>query len=171
MDLLITNSPELITKIEVSDGISDHKLVSAEFSCSVRAPLITPRPVYQFNKADWAGFRKYVAENLDVNELQQKDVNEIYSIFSDTILSGLEHYIPSKMSKRSSDPIWYNIETKKALRKLRNLVRSSNSPENCNSFNMTMARFKKLLKKPILILPKIYLKPLSMTTKSPSGNM
>ena len=150
LDLLITNSPELITKIEVSDGISDHKLVSAEFSCAVHAPLTTPRPVYQFNKADWAGFRKYVVDNLVVNDLQQKDVNEIYSTVSDTILFGLEHYVPSKMSKRSSDPIWYNIETRKALRKqrkLRNLVRTSNTAENRNSFNLTRARVKDLLKK------------------------
>ena len=51
-DLLLTTNPDLVEKITVSPGVSDHAVVIASVKIKVKINKTPPRKVYIFSKID-----------------------------------------------------------------------------------------------------------------------
>ena len=60
LDLIISNCPQLIQRVEVLPGLSDHAAVYCEVMVHSRKRKQTPRSIPLYNKADWEKFKEYV---------------------------------------------------------------------------------------------------------------
>ena len=57
LDLFLTNCPQLVPRVEVVPGISDHSIPYCEISTSARRKKQTQRQIPLYSKADWDSLR------------------------------------------------------------------------------------------------------------------
>ena len=75
-------------------------------------------------------------------------VNANWDLFKEIIHIGISKYIPKKLSRSSSEPIWYSTEIRRTLRLqriLRNRMRKSSSESLKHKFKCLCNKLKKLL--------------------------
>ena len=57
LDLLLTNYPHLVSRVETILGLSDHDGVYVEFQANQQRRHQAQRPMPLYNKADWSSLR------------------------------------------------------------------------------------------------------------------
>ena len=57
LDLIFTNTPEIITNVSVEEGISDHKVVLSDINVEIQKNNRIPRKQFFVNKSNFEGFR------------------------------------------------------------------------------------------------------------------
>ncbi|CAC5378485.1 unnamed protein product [Mytilus coruscus] len=72
LDLMITNLPNQVPRIEIMPGISDHDIVFMEFKITPSKLKQTPRNVPIYNKANWETIKKEV---INLQHTIQEKVN------------------------------------------------------------------------------------------------
>ena len=75
LDLIVTNNPSLINRVEVIPGISDHDAVFAEVDISPRKNIQKPRIIPLFKKADWEGMRSHCDKLSQDSSILYKKLN------------------------------------------------------------------------------------------------
>ena len=115
LDLIATNIHERVNKTEVLPGISDHRCALIEISMRVNRRKQAPHKIYLYKRADWQGLRDYISTNITSDSTSIEDT---WTQIKTTIQTGVEKFIPSKMSKkRKSLPyISAALDKKMALR-------------------------------------------------------
>ena len=86
LDLVITNLPNQVPRMEIMPGISDHDIVFFEFNITPAKIKQIPRNIPLYNRANWDTIR---VEGLEINSLNNKlqkeantrSVNELWNIF------------------------------------------------------------------------------------------
>jgi hypothetical protein len=153
LELLITNRPESVLSITTDTGIGDHgKLVVSNFSFLPKVTQSLKRPVLQYNKADWHGFKNYVIENLAQNVTTNSfiTVDDKWEHFRNTLAKGLDIFIPKKLVGASNEPLWYTTEIRRIIRQqrtLRNKLRNGANTKAKAKFKKLRSELKKLLSK------------------------
>ncbi|EDO42001.1 predicted protein, partial [Nematostella vectensis] len=97
LDLVLTTNPDLISRTEVLNGMSDHSIVLSTVNLKTRTPKKKPRKVFFYKKADVYGLRAAVANALapDWQEWDQP-IETYWAFFKDTLSSIMDTYIPHK---------------------------------------------------------------------------
>ena len=151
LELLITNSPEAVQSVGCDMGISDHgQLVHAELNYFPAVAPLSRRTVLNFEHADWDNFRHFVSTALtDTNDrFSSNSVNANWDLFKEVIDSGINKFIPKRLSRSSSEPIWYNTEIRRVLRQqqtLKNHLRENTNESLKLKFKRLRNKLKKLL--------------------------
>ena len=66
LDLIVTNNPQLIPRVEVLPGLSDHDAVFCEVYIHPQIRKQVPRLIPLYSKADWQGLKFALIEVLEV---------------------------------------------------------------------------------------------------------
>ena len=102
LDLLITNCPHLIPRVEVIPGLSDYDIPYCELA--INPPWIkqAARLIPLYDKAD-----------LHRNLLREKDhlsTKEIWIRFKDTLTTSVQTYVPLKKARIKTSKPWITAE-------------------------------------------------------------
>ena len=119
LDLLLTNSPSLVPRVEIVPGISDHAIVFAEVQTQPARVNQSERLVPCYRKADWTGLRTE-AQTLSNSTSacdSPPDVEEIWLQFRDNVKAMLNKFIPHVKIKRKKNVPWISGDTLRLIRK------------------------------------------------------
>ena len=122
LDLLFTNRPANINKVEVMPSIeaSDHYPVFVEASASPLVVVKPPRYVPQYKRVDWAEYKKDARKiSNDVLEAaaQGKDASSLWETFMNGLKSASKKHIPQKLVKDRHGLPWISTDVKRLMRK------------------------------------------------------
>ncbi|XP_072021366.1 uncharacterized protein [Amphiura filiformis] len=120
LDLCFTNSPSFVKNVSVQAGISDHDVVVID--ADVKPKLMRPakRKIFLYKKANYQNISDDVSafdQKLSPDFIRNHSVDEIWSLFRDTLLASMDKHIPSKMSTSRFNLPWVNRNIKKDIRK------------------------------------------------------
>ena len=116
LDLFITNNPNLVPRVEVVMGISDHDAVYAEFKTTAERRKQTSRPIPLYNKADWDGMRRAMLDLCqDFEKMDNVDAEDLWSKFKSTLLSATKVFIPHKDSHPQRSQPWFTPELRRLI--------------------------------------------------------
>lgn len=73
-------------------GKSDHSLINFNFNCYIQQEN-TERVKYYYDKADFSGMKTEIFTVDWANELEDKDINEQWTIFKEKLLSIRDKYM------------------------------------------------------------------------------
>ena len=98
LDLIISNCPQLIPRVEVLPGLSDHDAVFCEIKVHTQMRKQTPRQILLYAKADWEGLRATMT-NLHEKIKEEKSTastEELWTLFRDKLQTAIKDHIPHK---------------------------------------------------------------------------
>ena len=140
LDLLLTTYPDLVDNVQVSAGMSDHSVVTAEISVNPRPnKKKNPRKVFVFKKMDIHKLKDAAREFKQrfVDDIDSRSTNESWEDFKSTVNKMLENNVPSKTIKDKWDVPWMTSSIKKLIRKKQRAYNTSkkyDTPENRTRF-------------------------------------
>lgn len=98
LDLLLTNNPTRVNRVEVIPGISDHEIVLAELDILPQRVTQKSRQIPQYRKADWPAFRQHMKlVHRSLLQMEPKDVDSLWLSFKTGLDQGIKKYIPTKI--------------------------------------------------------------------------
>ncbi|CAG2230925.1 unnamed protein product [Mytilus edulis] len=137
LDLMITNLPNQVPRIEIMPGISDHDIVFMEFKITPSKLKQTPRNVPIYNKANWETIKKEVI-NLQ-HTIQEKvnthTVDELWLQFKTKLNELVSEHIPHKKLTSKNKTPWVTFETRKLMKKRDRLYKKMKKSGNDNMRN------------------------------------
>ena len=119
LDLICTNLPGKINKIDIIPGISDHCIPTAEVDVRPIKRHQKPRRINLYKKAEW----NKMAEELDSTRAQieeskdTKTVNELWLMFKEAVTSAVKKFVPSKICKKRERLRYMTSEIAKLIRR------------------------------------------------------
>ncbi|KAL8579531.1 hypothetical protein ACOMHN_025484 [Nucella lapillus] len=120
LDLVMTNCPSLIPRVEILPGLSDHEVVYVEYNTKVSLSNCGSRPIPLYNKADWASMKKEMAElQSEMDALASNDstsAEDLWDKFKITIQSSITRNIPHKTPRKTDSYPWITTEVRRLLR-------------------------------------------------------
>ncbi|CAG2252889.1 unnamed protein product [Mytilus edulis] len=132
LDLIITNLPNQVQRVEVIPGLSDHDIVFAEFAIAPSKLKQKPRIIPLYKKANWGTIKQEINtlyKHLSENQ-QHLCVNEMWNCFKTTITKAVKDHIPHKTAKTKDGHPWVTMETKRLIRKRDRLYKKSKKSGN-----------------------------------------
>lgn len=121
LDLILSNEEGMVSDIEYCSplGKSDHSLITFNFNCYIQQENME-RTKYYYDKANFQGMRNELSTFDWENEMQNKDVNEKWSVFKERLLSIQDKYVPKRKPRTTSDrkgKCSIDLKTLKTIRK------------------------------------------------------
>ena len=128
LDLFFVSNPSLIYNSQVIPGISKdgHHAVYVEQDISLTRRKKKPRKIYSHKKADWEKMKAHMKEAGDSilrDTTEATPVDNILSSFTIALQKAIDMYVPTSMSKSREKSPWISPETKRLIRKQRDLFR------------------------------------------------
>ena len=120
LDLIATNLPACVNRIETLPGLSDHEVVFAEMSVSATVNKQPQRNIPLYKKARWDDLRKDMKSlSSDVLEMKEHgaDVSTMWKFFKSTILESSKKHIPHKLAKRKEAKPWITPQVQRLIRR------------------------------------------------------
>ncbi|XP_071177850.1 uncharacterized protein [Mytilus edulis] len=102
LDLIITNLPNQVQRVEVIPGLSDHDIVFAEFAIASSKLKQKPRIIPLYKKANWSTIKQEINtlhKHLFENQ-QHLCVNEMWNCFKTTITKAVKDHIHIKQQNQ-----------------------------------------------------------------------
>lgn len=129
LDIILTNTPDIVNKVETMPpiGNADHDIVYAECSVSLKIKKKPPRKVYKFNKANWETIKNDI-EDLSktiTNMYKNATAEQLWDYFKTNLLSTIERNIPHKMITSKKKLPWVNDELRIMINKSKRLHKKS----------------------------------------------
>ena len=131
LDLVVTNSPHLVSNLTVTNNIlpflkTDHFLISFEVIQSIKpAHSMFSSTVPDFSKADLEGLSSYLFDFDFSPSLSSSDVAFVWAFIRDAIYSGLDLFVPRTRLRTKSFPKWFSPDIIHDCKRLHTLKRSS----------------------------------------------
>ncbi|XP_076443976.1 uncharacterized protein LOC143282261 [Babylonia areolata] len=132
LDLVLTNSPHLIPRVNVIPGLSDHDIVFCEFQTKVTLGRQPQRQIPLYQKANWDGMRSDMSDlhtkllEADTDTL----VEELWTTFKDSLHSSIKTNISHKLSIPKLKPPWLTADLRRLIRKRDKLYKKKNGSED-----------------------------------------
>ncbi len=128
LDLFFVSNPSLVYNSQVIPGISKdgHHAVYVELDISLTRKRKKPRKMHCYKKADWEKMKEHMKEAGDQilrDTTEATPVDNILFSFSSALQNAIDKYVPTRMSKAREKSPWISPETKRLLRKQRDLFR------------------------------------------------
>ena len=119
LDLLLTNKPSLVNRLEVIPGISDHDIVFAELEISPCRKKQKLRSIPLYRNADWDSLAAKIDKSVkSVLEQEHTESSEdLWGILKQGIKEGIKLYIPHKVRKPKNSQPWINTVIKKMMKR------------------------------------------------------
>ena len=107
LDLVFTNSPSLIPRIESIPGISDHDIVYFEFIVKPETRKDAVRPISLFSRANWDQMREDMSALQErYTEPVERTTEDLWLEFKTTLKRSMEANIPCKTPRRKDSHPW-----------------------------------------------------------------
>ena len=119
LDLIMTNRPNSVISSTVLPGISDHDAPQIEIDVQPVRTAQNPRQIPNYKKADWDGFKTYMRMRGDsiTNSPPDSDTEELWNSFRDSLLEGINVFIPHKTAKARRGLPYISREIRQLIRK------------------------------------------------------
>ncbi len=152
LDLLLTNSPETVSQVDVVDGIpgSDHEAI--QFLARVIKPAVVRqnRFVYNFKRGDFDRFRDLLSEIPWNCCFLSDNVDDSWNRFKDLLLTAADQSIPKVRLSRRKRVHWLSAETLQLIRKKRRQYKQakrSGKQEDLARYKKTSNTVRRLTRK------------------------
>ena len=127
LDLLLTNQPDQVLRVNILPGISDHGIVFAEMDFRPEKHIQKPQLIPLYKKANWGEIKedmKALKESItSLYSSDTTDVNTIWEHFKDTLQTSLKSHIPHRRAKTKDGYPWIGPELKKLFRRQHRLYK------------------------------------------------
>ena len=119
LDLVFTNIPHLIPRVEILPGLSDHDAVFCEINIHPQKRKQLPRLVPLYKSADWEGLKREMEELLTTieNRKDSASTDELWTIFKDALHAAVKKYIPHKQARSKESKPWITPALRRLIRK------------------------------------------------------
>ena len=150
LDLLLTDSPQLISAIHVQEQYeicsSDHFGISFNINLNFKRLKGQKRKMYNFKKANWEGLNKDLLHTNWDFYLKFCDPNTAWHKFKSILIPFCDKHIPKITIKSQFQPPWFDSDIHKLCLKkerLRQKFKLSKKPEDQEKFKMARINFRK----------------------------
>ncbi|XP_072041432.1 uncharacterized protein [Amphiura filiformis] len=146
LDLLFTTNPDLVEKVTVSPGMSDHSVVTATVNIKAKLSRKHPRKFFIFRKMNVEGI-KNDAKVFQDSFLQSASENtrpasDNWVLFKSHINELLTTHVPQTVVKQRWDVPWTTQPIRRLIRKKKRVYNAYKSNKN----SQTWEKFTKLRK-------------------------
>ena len=118
LDLVVTNTPDLIPRLEVIPGVSDHEIVFFEYDIKAERKKNTLRQIFLYRRADWDALKRDMRDLFEKMSIEEdKDADTLWLEFKETLLESMKKNIPKKRAKNRDSYPWITKEIRKLIRK------------------------------------------------------
>ncbi|CAG2200390.1 unnamed protein product [Mytilus edulis] len=150
LDLCFTNNPNLIKKVEVGPGISDHNLVKITINTKAKIHKKPPRKIYMYKKGNMEGIRSDLRSKLEnfKEDSNKEGIETSWTNFKHLVTESIENNIPSKNTTTRWNLPWITTETKQMIRRkqrLYNKAKKSNDKKHWKDFKLYRKKVKEQL--------------------------
>ena len=122
LDLFLCDNLDLVHKVEVVPGVSDHHAILASLNFKIPTYNGIRRKVYNYARADWNKlnnlFLQYLPNNFDL-----LNINESWSLWESTFWSCVDQCIPKKLVKPHGALPWFTRKISSLIKKRQILFR------------------------------------------------
>ena len=139
LDLVFTNRPGLIKKLNVVDGISDHSTVIIDVNISPKRKHRLKRNIFISIKADHPNIQKslddFTHEYFSLN--QNMTVNDKWNLVSTKIINIMNQYVPRRLTTFRFNLPWFSKDLKNICKRKKRLCKKakrSRNPEDWQEF-------------------------------------
>ena len=141
LDLLITNQPDKILRVDVLPGVSDHDIVFAEFDLRPIKYSQKPRQIPLYKRANWDLIRSDMASLKDsitiMHDSDAVNVNDMWTTFRDTLQTSAATNIPHKQSKPKDKHPWIGRDLQKLMKKQQRyykIMKKTGDPQHAQQY-------------------------------------
>ena len=120
LDLLVTNNPTAVNRIEILPPFSDHNPVFTEIVLSAKRAKQKPRVVPAYKRASWDRIK--AALNATHQEILEKvrtasSIDSIWTLFRDMFCEAINEHIPTRTIKESMRLPWVTTRLRRLGRR------------------------------------------------------
>ncbi len=173
LDLFATNRPDLVNQIKVTDPISDHCCVIATISAETTPGKKSMRTVYDYEHADWSGFRAHLQRAYLFQSTQgTTDIDIAWQTWYVMFCNIIERYVPLKtIIIRPRNKIWMTSELHKLCRKKLRLFHRAKNTQSKSDWE-AYKRFRNYTNEEVERRKRLYFTRLhtTLTTKEQRGS-
>ncbi|KAI8514688.1 hypothetical protein Bbelb_072790 [Branchiostoma belcheri] len=124
LDLVLTNCPSLIPRVEVIPGISDHNIVYFEFKTKPDALQNAKRTIFLYGRANWDSMKEdMIALQQDFRDLKDIPTEKLWQMFKSALKDSMARHIPTKKPRRKESLPWMTPDILRLIRKRNRLYR------------------------------------------------
>ncbi|XP_070198749.1 uncharacterized protein [Littorina saxatilis] len=139
LDIVLTNCPSLIPRVEVIPGLSDHRIVYFEYTTRPETLKNVARPILLYQRANWEEMKQDMLDlQAEFRETEDTPTEDLWQRFKLALLDSMKKHIPTKTPRLKSSYPWITYEIKKIVRKRDRLYRKwkkSGNPEQDKEIN------------------------------------
>ena len=119
LDLIISNCPQLIPRIEVMPGLSDHDTVFCEIAVHSQMRKQNPRQIPLYAKADWEGLKTTMTDLHEKMKAQESTASteELWTLFRDHLKAAIKDHIPHKQARVKENKPWVSPALRRLIKK------------------------------------------------------
>ena len=120
LHLLFKSHPDLVDKVYIVPGMSDHDAVICDINLRANLPANPKRNVYLHKRADMEGLRRKLKERFELFEASRPETKSIrtnWDQFKADINNSINEFIPQRTLKNKRSPLWCNANIKRLIRK------------------------------------------------------
>lgn len=133
LDLMLTNFPAKVLRIEVLPGVADHDAVFAEVDTRPVTNHQKPRKIPLYKKANWDSMKQDVQQlqtQIEQMERSGSDVNCMWDTFQQKLDASIAKNIPHKTARSKDGLPWMTTELKKLIKKCDRLYKKKKKSAN-----------------------------------------
>ena len=120
IDIILTNRPNKVLRVDVFLGISDHDIVFTDLDMRPVKHKQKPHQVPIYRKAEWKpmkeGMRSLCEDMEAMFDSETTGVNEMWESFRDILQHSIRYHIPHRQSRSKDGYPWIGTELKKMMR-------------------------------------------------------
>ena len=144
-DLLFTSHQDLVDKVYIVPGMSDHDAVICDINLRANPPANPKWNVYLYKRADMEGLRRKLKERFELFEASRPETKSIranWDQFKADIYNSINEFIPQRTLKNKRSPPWCNANIRRLIRKKQRCY----NPARRNGKEQVWRRFRHLRK-------------------------
>jgi len=131
LDVILIRDPDLLLKIRVENGISDHKLLTAEFNfvSRLKSANSSTLNIFDFNKANIDGINDFLKKNFLSFSARSNsmDIEDMWVLFKNLTSEAIRSFVPQKqICPSSSRPVWFGKQLRSLERRMKRAFRNRN---------------------------------------------
>lgn len=119
LDIILTNHPNLVPRVEILPGLSDHCAVYCEYSINAQKRKQSPRIIPLYSKADWTGLKEAMLQlSQKISDLApHSSTADLWTCFRDTLKSCIQKYVPHKQVQAKENKPWISPSLRKLIKR------------------------------------------------------
>ena len=131
LDIVLTNCPSLIPRVEVIPGLSDHRVVYFEYITRPETRKNAARPILLFQRANWEDMKQDMRDlQAELKDSEDTPTEDLWQRFKSTLQDSMKKHIPSKTPRQKSSYPWFTYKIKKIVRRRDRLYRKWKKARN-----------------------------------------